>query len=171
MGAFSNKQEGCHFDQGKSQSNIFIALNNALLNRRLRDVQISATDETNIDAQIKSFKKLSNEAKKIVTRIDTQIYGGSNRKDLRELAQKNGKNLWMFEVDGGNTEGSNAGEIGAGLWLANRIILDLNGLRSSSDKSKSTLFSFSFVLVTTITNFFPSLSKAAIELLVPEMKV
>lgn len=131
-GAFSNKQEGCHFDQGSSQSNIIIALYNALLNRRLRDIQISASDETSIDTQITSFNKLSSEAKKIITRIDTHTYGGSNRKDLRELAQKNGKNLWMSEVDGGNVDGSNAGEMGAGLWLANRIILDLNGLRASS---------------------------------------
>ena len=131
-GAFSNKQEGCHFDQGNSQSKIIIALNNALLNRRLRDIQISATDETSIDTQITYFNKLSNEAKKIITRIDTHTYGGSNRKDIREFDQKNGKNLWMSEVDGGNAEDINAGEMGAGLWLANRIILDLNGLRSSS---------------------------------------
>ena len=38
----------------------------------------------------------------------------------------------MSEVDGGNVEGTNAGEMGAALWLANRIILDLNGLRPSS---------------------------------------
>ena len=38
----------------------------------------------------------------------------------------------MSEVDGGNVEGKNAGEMGAGLWLANRIILDLNGLLPSS---------------------------------------
>ena len=38
----------------------------------------------------------------------------------------------MSEVDGGEVAGSNAGEMGAALWLANRIILDLNGLRSSS---------------------------------------
>ena len=88
-GAFSNKQEGYHFDQGNSQSKIIIALNNALLSRRLRDIQISASDETSIDTQITSFNKLSNEAKKIITRIDTHTYAGSNRKDLRELAQKN----------------------------------------------------------------------------------
>ena len=29
-GANSNKQEGCHFDQGESQSRIIVALNNAL---------------------------------------------------------------------------------------------------------------------------------------------
>ena len=131
-GAYSNKQEGCHFDQGDSQSKIIIALNKALGNKRLKDIQISASDETSIDTQITSYNKLSNEAKKVISRIDTHSYGGSQRKKLRETAEKANKNLWMSEVDGGNVEGKNAGEMGAGLWLANRIILDLNGLLPSS---------------------------------------
>ena len=131
-GAYSNKQEGCHFDQGDSQSNIIISLKNALDKKGLNDIEISATDETSIDTQFYSYHRLSDEAKKIVTRIDTHTYGGSMRYDLRELAKTEGKNLWMSEVDGGDREGSNPGEMGAALWLANRIILDLNGLRSSS---------------------------------------
>ena len=131
-GALSNKQEGCHFDQGNSQTKIIVALKNALDNKRLRDIQISFSDETSIDIQIGSYKKLGTEAKKIITRIDTHSYAGSRRQELRELAEKEGKNLWMSEVDGGEASGSNAGEMGPGLWLANRIILDLNGLRPSS---------------------------------------
>ena len=131
-GAYSNKQEGCHFDQGDSQSNIIIELKKALDKKGLSDIEISATDETNIDTQFYSYHRLSNEAKNIVTRIDTHSYGGSMRYDLRELAQSEGKNLWMSEVDGGDRAGTNPGEMGAALWLANRIILDLNGLRPSS---------------------------------------
>ena len=37
----------------------------------------------------------------------------------------------MFEEVGG-VEGKNAGEMGARLWLANHIILDLNSVLSSS---------------------------------------
>ena len=131
-GAYSNKQEGCHFDQGDSQSNIIIELKKALDKKGLSDIEISATDETNIYIQFYSYHRLSNEAKNIVTRIDTHSYGGSMRYDLRELAQSEGKNLWMSEVDGGDRAGTNPGEMGAALWLANRIILDLNGLRPSS---------------------------------------
>ena len=130
--AYSNKQEGCHFDQGNSQSNIIIELRKALDKNGLNFIQISASDETSIDTQITSYEKLSTEAKNIITRIDTHSYGGSKRESLRKLAEENKKNLWMSEVDGGNTEGKNAGEMGSALWLANRIILDLNGLRSSS---------------------------------------
>ena len=131
-GALSNKQEGCHFDQGNSQSKIITELRKALDERNLRDIQISASDETSIDTQITSYNKLSEQAKKIITRIDTHTYGGSQRDQLRRLAEGAKKNLWMSEVDGGGVEGTNAGEMGAALWLANRIILDLNLLRASS---------------------------------------
>ena len=131
-GAFSNKQEGCHFDQGNSQSNIIIELRKALDERNLKDIQISVSDETSIDTQITSYNKLSEQAKRIVTRIDTHTYGGSQRDQLRRLAEEAGKNLWMSEVDGAGVEGTNPGEMGAALWLANRIITDLNLLRASS---------------------------------------
>ena len=130
--AYSTKQEGCHFDQGDSQSNIIIKLKKALDEKGLSDRQISATDETSIDTQLSSYKYLKDEAKNIVTRIDTHTYGGQRRFDLRTLAETEGKNLWMSEVDGGDMAGTNPGEMGAALWLANRIILDLNGLRPSS---------------------------------------
>ena len=130
--AYSNKQEGCHFDQGDSQSNIIIALKNALDKKGLSDMEISATDETSIDTQFYSYHRLSDEAKNIVTRIDTHTYGGSMRYDLRELAKSEGKNLWMSEVDAGETLGTNPGEMGAALKLAQMIITDLNGLLPSS---------------------------------------
>eukprot|EP00833_Pecoramyces_ruminatium_P018639 jgi/Orpsp1_1/1192671/evm.model.d7180000095110.1 len=41
-------------------------------------------------------------------------------------------NLWMSEVDGRGFEGTNPGEMGAALWLANRIIFDLSYLRASA---------------------------------------
>ena len=130
--AYSTKQEGCHFDQGDSQSNIITKLKKALDEKGLNDIQISATDETSIDTQLTSYNKLNDEAKNIVKRIDTHTYGGQRRYDLKTLAQNAGKNLWMSEVDGGDRAGTDAGEMGAALWLANRIILDLNGLLPSS---------------------------------------
>ena len=48
------------------------------------------------------------------------------------MAEDANKNLWMSEVDGGDTLGTNPGEMGAALWLAKRIITDLNGLLPSS---------------------------------------
>lgn len=131
-GAFSKKQEGCHFDQGESMNKAFTELDRSLKKRGLNDIIISGCDESVIDTQITSFNKLSAEAKQVLGRIDTHTYGGSKRTELKQTAMSAGKNLWMSEVDGGSTAGSNAGQMGAALWLADRIALDLNELNSSA---------------------------------------
>lgn len=84
-GANSNKQEGCHFDQGESQSRILVALNKELKNKGINMI-ISGTDETSIDTQISSYNNLSDEAKNVISRIDTHTYSGSNREGLKETA-------------------------------------------------------------------------------------
>ena len=131
-GAMSPKQEGCHFSGGKSQSRILVALSNQLKEKGLDDILISGTDETSIDTQIGSLNRLSPQALAAISRVDTHTYGGSRRDLLREVVRVAGKNLWMSEVDGGETLGENAGEMGAGLWLAQRITDDLNGLTPSA---------------------------------------
>ena len=85
-GAYSNKQEGCHFDQGESQSKIIEALNEELEKKGI-DIIISGTDETSIDTAISSYNALSDEAKNIIQRIDTHSYGGSKRSELKSLAE------------------------------------------------------------------------------------
>lgn len=130
-GAYSNKQEGCHFDPGDSQSRILVELNNELETRGI-DIIISGTDETSIDTQISSYNALSDEAKGVIDRIDTHTYGGSDRAGLKSVAENAGKNLWMSEVDGAYTAGTDAGEMSAALGLAQRMMTDVNGLGSSA---------------------------------------
>ena len=60
--AFSEKQEGCHFDPGESQSVMILSLREALDERGFFDILISGTDETGIDLQKNSFCKLSEAA-------------------------------------------------------------------------------------------------------------
>lgn len=131
-GANSAKQEGCHFDQGESESKIITELQKSLAKRGLTDIMISGTDETSIDTQISSYNKLSADAKNAISRIDTHTYSGSQRTQLKDLAVSAGKNLWMSEVDGGGTAGTNAGEMGSALWLAERITVDCNLLNCSA---------------------------------------
>lgn len=130
--AYHWKQEGCHFDQGKSQSQIIVSLKKELMKRNLNNIIISGTDETSIDVQIDSYYSLSNEAKNVISRIDTHSYKGEKRTSLRELAEREGKNLWMSEVDDGAIAGENSDEMGAALWLAQRIIKDMNELKPSA---------------------------------------
>lgn len=131
-GAFSAKQEGCHFDAGNSESTIITELKKSLNKRNLSNIIISASDETSIDLQIDTYKRLSTEAKQTLSRIDTHTYGGSKRGELKNLALSEGKNLWMSEVDGRGTAGTNAGNMEGGLWLAERIVTDCNGLNASA---------------------------------------
>ncbi len=130
--ANSPKQEGCHFDQGTSQTNVILELEKSLNARGLGDIILSGTDETSIDTQISSYQKLSGDAKAAIDRIDTHTYSGSKRTELKELAVSEGKNLWMSEVDGGSTAGTNAGQMGSALWLAQRITTDVNDLNASA---------------------------------------
>ncbi|MBR3044408.1 MAG: discoidin domain-containing protein [Oscillospiraceae bacterium] len=131
-GAFSPKQEGCHFDIGNSESTIITELQKSMAKRGMQDVIICGTDETAIDVQIDAYKALSADAKKAISRIDTHTYWGSKRTELKNLALAEGKNLWMSEVDGNGTTGQNAGAMAPGLWLSERITADCNGLNASA---------------------------------------
>ena len=131
-GAFSAKQEGCHFDTGRSESTIITELQKSMAKRGLEDVIICGTDETAIDVQIDAYKALSNDAKKAISRIDTHTYWGSKRTELKNLAIAEGKNLWMSEVDGKGEAGQNAGAMAPGLWLSERITADCNGMNASA---------------------------------------
>ncbi|SFC88284.1 glycoside hydrolase [Butyrivibrio sp. YAB3001] len=126
-GANSDKQEGCHFSQGESQSRILTELDKELKKKGI-NIIICGTDETSIDAAIASYDRLSDEAKKVVTRIDTHTYMGSMRKSLKETAEKAGINLWMSEVDGTYSIGEAETGMSAALGFAEAMMTDLNGL-------------------------------------------
>ena len=128
---WSDKQEGCHFSQGESQSRILVELNKELQNKGI-DIIICASDETSIDAAIMSYKQLTPEAKEVVTRIDTHSYQGTQRSMLRSTAQEAGVNLWMSEVDGTYSIGKKATGMSAALGFTEAIMTDLNGLMPSA---------------------------------------
>ena len=131
-GAFSPKQEGCHVSPGESQSAILLATQRALEEKGLGDILLVGTDETSTVLAASSFNKLSEEAKAALFRIDTHTYKVGRMEELRALAAEYGKNLWMSEVDGDGVLGKNSGEMGAGLWLANKMISDIQGLMPSA---------------------------------------
>ncbi|MBE5825450.1 MAG: hypothetical protein E7307_02325 [Butyrivibrio sp.] len=129
--AFSEKQEGCHFSPGKSQSDIIVALDGELESRGI-DAVICGSDETSINTAISSFNKLSDEAKEALGRIDTHSYKGDKRSKLKDTALDAGKNLWMSEVDGTYSLGKESGAMEAALGFADAIITDVNGMFPSA---------------------------------------
>lgn len=121
-GVNSEKQEGCHYNPGESQSKAIIETRKALDAAGLNNVLVAGMDETDINKSVANYPKLSEEAKTALGRIDTHTYGGSQRAQLKKVAVDAGKDLWMSEVDGGWD----------GFGLADRIITDLNGMQASA---------------------------------------
>lgn len=126
--AYSPKQEGCHVSPGKMQSLVLTQTAKAVKNAGLTDVDITASDETNTSLQLISCKRYSEEAWDAIDRISVHTYKKATPK-VAEIAKDHGKALWMTETDWSSVSGENAGEMGAALWLGEKIIEDLNTLK------------------------------------------
>ncbi len=130
--AFSEKQEGCHFDAGESQNKILLQTHKAIKKYGLDHVELVGSDETSTDKQITAYHKYSDEVKAVLGRISTHTYGTRKIKRLGALMKSENRNLWMSETDWSNEAGKNAGDMSGGLWLAKKIIADINGLSPSA---------------------------------------
>ena len=129
--AFSDKQEGCHFDAGEAQDKILQAIAKAFAAKGMEDVEVTGSDETSTNLALLAYQSYSEETKKIVNRISSHSYGEEKMAELGALMKEEGRNIWMSEVDGGHVAGEDAGEMGAALWLGKKIIRDMNGLSPS----------------------------------------
>lgn len=129
---FSEKQEGCHYDCGESQNRIILETAKAIKNKGLNHIQIVASDETSTDKQLEEYLNYTDEVKAVIDRVSTHTYGTEKIAELDKLMKEEKRNLWMSETDWSDTAGKNAGEMGAALWLAKKIIFDINNLSPSA---------------------------------------
>lgn len=130
--AMNYKQEGCHIDAGQAQSSVLVETSKSLKKYGLDSVILTSSDETNPGLQIDEIRKMSPEARAAISRISVHTYGTNSIREMGQLAKDEKINLWMSEVDGNGTSGRNAGEMGAGLWLADKIISDIQALEPSA---------------------------------------
>lgn len=130
--AMNYKQEGCHIDAGHSQSVLLEETRKAFDRYGLQNILLTASDETNPGKQIEEIQTLSPLARKSIERISVHTYGTNSIREMGQLAKDEKINLWMSEVDGNGTAGQNAGEMAAGLWLADKIISDIQALEPSA---------------------------------------
>ncbi len=130
--AFSDKQEGCHFDAGESQNKILLETYKAIKKRNLDHIVLVGSDETSTSKQITAYNKYSYEVKSIIGRISTHTYSTRSINQLGALMKEENKNIWMSETDWSKVAGKNAGDMSGGLWLAKKIISDINGLSPSA---------------------------------------
>ena len=128
----SEKQEGCHFDCGESQNKIILATHKAIRDRGLNEIEIVASDETSTSKAITAYQKYTNEVKSVIDRISTHTYISRRIACLGSLMKSESRNLWMSETDWGGVSGKKAGEMGAGLWIAKKVIYDINNLSPSA---------------------------------------
>ena len=82
-GVYSEKQEGCHYDPGESQSKAIVETRKALDEAGLTDVIVAGMDETSIDLSVGNLDLLTDEAKEALGRIDTHTYKGTRREALK----------------------------------------------------------------------------------------
>lgn len=127
-----NKQEGCTFTRGESQSKMILAMDNALKNNQLGDVILAGTDESSPGQALQSLEQMSEEALAVLDRIDVHTYQTPKQADVHKKAEELSKKLWMSESDGGTISGDNAGEMGAALELATRISSNMYYLNPSA---------------------------------------
>lgn len=130
--AFNYKQEGCHIDAGESQSKLLVETKKALTRYGIDNIILTASDETNPGKQIEEIKLMTPLARAAINRISAHTYGVNGIRELGQLAKEENINLWMSEVDGNGTAGTNAGEMSAALWLANKIINDITAMEPSA---------------------------------------
>lgn len=122
------RQEGCHFERA-SQTRLIRRLRAALDQHDLKDVRISAADETNFDRAIDTWKSYDDATRDCVAVINAHAYATARRTELRTLAREAGKPLVMSEVDDGGGSPHAHDAMPAALHLAGQIIDDLRDLQ------------------------------------------
>lgn len=131
--SYSEKQEGCNVEEGADQSRLIEETYAAMQRHGLCDkVALAACEESFTHRQLEEYYSLTDAARACIGRVNVHSYKTDKIKKLGSVARENNLNLWMSEVDSAETAGSGAGEMGAALWLGNKIIYDMNNLNPSA---------------------------------------
>ncbi len=125
-----NRQEGCHV--GRAQQNTVVKrLAAALAARGLDGTGISSDDEFRMDDLVDTFASYDGEARSLVAQLNTHSYSGNRRADVREVAETNGKRLWMSEY-GCSVGPHDHDAMDTPLALSAQIRRDMTGLRPAA---------------------------------------
>jgi O-glycosyl hydrolase len=128
--SYNGGQEGCHIER-PDQPTLLHEVRSQLDEKGLSEVQLAAPDETALDETVTSYNSYDNATRDLVSQINTHAYYGSQRSQLRDLADRDGKRLWSSEIDGSGAPAPfdvyphNHEDIVPGLDIAQRITRDL----------------------------------------------
>lgn len=126
-----NQQEGSHFSTEK-QAEIIKKTAASLKNKGLDGTVISAADDNSIDETVFNFSLYDQDTFDAVQQMNTHSYNGSKMEELRALADKLGKKLWMSEYGTGGSEPHNHEDMTSVQELADRIMFDLKIMQPSA---------------------------------------
>jgi len=125
----NGSQEGCHFDPS-SQERIIAAVARQLDDKQLSGTTVSASDENSMDDAVRNFGSFDDATLAAVGQINVHSYAGSQRRELRALANDLGKRLWQSE-SGPLGENLND-DTDSALFMARRIVTDLRELEAEA---------------------------------------
>lgn len=123
-----NDQEGMNVS-GSNQNDLIKRVGAALVaNGAASYTNVSAMDDSVIDSAISTYTSgYDSTARGYLSQINTHSYGGNNRSGMYQLAQQEGKRLWMSEWgDGAN------GPLDAALRLGNQVTRDIKQMHPAA---------------------------------------
>ncbi|MEN1987662.1 glycoside hydrolase [Paenibacillus sp. ES5-4] len=126
-----NMQEGSHFSVDK-QMVIIKKVAASLKSKGLDGTVVSAADDNSIDETVANFSVYDQDTLDAVAQINTHSYNGSKMEELRALAEKHGKKLWMSEYGTGGSEPHSHEDMVSVQELAERIMFDLKIMQPSA---------------------------------------
>ncbi|WP_018142431.1 discoidin domain-containing protein [Alloscardovia criceti] len=126
--AVKKPQEGMHVSNDMQQKTIKAL--HALMDKNDQTI-IAATDATDSGHLVNSYNAYSSEIRNMIGQYNTHSYGTNNQRVARDIAQSEGKELSMSEVDGAwQSGGFNPYEFSNGLGMAGKINSDIYALQS-----------------------------------------
>lgn len=126
-----NMQEGSHFSNDK-QAEIIKKVAASLQSKGLDGTVVSAADDNSIDETVFNFSLYDQDTLDAISQINTHSYNGSKMEELRELAKKHGKKLWMSEYGTGGSEPHSHDDMTSVQELAERVMFDLKVMQPSA---------------------------------------
>lgn len=123
-----HNQEGCHFSPA-SQASLLRTLRKVLDEEGLKDLGLSASDETNPTRAIETWQAFDESTRACIAQVNVHTYDTDHRTEFRLLIERSGKPLVMSEVDGAGEGGHQHEAIQPALALAKNIMDDLRYLR------------------------------------------
>lgn len=120
-------QEGCYYTKNK-QNEVITAVGRSLEAKGLTS-GLSAPEEMYIDWTISTYEAYDETSQNYIKQLNTHVYYGSQREQVRVFALHEKKRLWMSENTFGGSSTHDHNDILLCMQLADGIMLDLKYLK------------------------------------------